>query len=777
MTWKRWIKELQGVLIFPIICFELTLACGLHVNWFGVLLLCLCLIRIIFVKSLVLLTTSLISSCLGGLLGIYLVRPVVTMEQNFTSQAVIILPDTVSVTGDLITFLGQDKQTNKNFKFTYYLTSEAQQKAFIQLNQAEIVAVTGKYQPISSQRNLHGFNDQAYLASKNIRGRVLVETFDQSKNGTTAASNPLLVVRTWRKRCIWYVDTHLPKESAYYTKLFFLGYQEIADSDIQENWKKLGILHIFSLSGMHIFFFLTIFRYLMLRCGVVIEYELILEGIFIVLLCLLTGYAVGMIRAGMQTFLKRSVTLRQWPLSLFDIWALTLFLHSLLNPYVLLSVGGQLSYYLSFMILLIQPILKKYQQRWLSFLLFDLLLASLSLPLIWYYFYEWNVLTFLFSAFFAIALLYGLMPFLLGALLVELTCSFSGLFVLTDGLIGLLHRIRDVCAQLTGCQMVMGKPPLVIVCLLIVCQLIILHELTQCTLRWQRIVVFSMCFSGLACFKFFNPFGLVAFIDVGQGDAIYIREPFNRGSYLIDTGGRKKFQKSDTWRQPKRQTASANYTLIPFLKSQGNHELTKVFLTHAHDDHFGDLSAVTKDIWIKELVIPAGSARKKVLQQMLQKSASQKMTVTLNHYSYESHFLTIQSLYPMEIGDGGNDDSLVLKISLPSETLLLMGDLETSGEQSLLTNYSETELNCDILKLGHHGSKTSSHLTFLQTTSPRAAIASCGLKNRYGHPSPEIIERLATEKVTFYRTDLDGMVYFKWLPFQSSKMTLKTVKK
>ena len=117
-------------------------------------------------------------------------------------------------------------------------------------------------------------------------------------------------------------------------------------------------------------------------------------------------------------------------------------------------------------------------------------------------------------------------------------------------------------------------------------------------------------------------------------------------------------------------------------------------------------------------------------------------------------------LSPNKLGKGANNDSLVLTSRIKGLQFLLMGDLEEEGEAQLLKN--EPDLKADILKLGHHGSKTSSTAPFIKQVQPQHGIISCGVKNQFKHPNPEVLETLERYQVKIYRTDQQGMIRYEW---------------
>jgi competence protein ComEC len=250
-------------------------------------------------------------------------------------------------------------------------------------------------------------------------------------------------------------------------------------------------------------------------------------------------------------------------------------------------------------------------------------------------------------------------------------------------------------------------------------------------------------------------------LDVGQGDSLFLVSPHGR-TLLIDAGG--SFG-GFSGHEEHNGTDPGEDAVSPYLWSRGFQKLDVVALTHAHQDHIGGLTAILQNfrvgaLWIGREVDSAALAN-------LERLARDKKVLVVHEirgsaFSWDG--VETQFLWP-EIGAGEiataakNNDSLVLRLKYGDRTFLLPGDAEKQAESTMLGENGETALQADVLKVGHHGSKNSTMPGFLAAVHPRLAVISAGEHNSYGHPNPELLERLETAGVRILRTDRDGAVH------------------
>jgi competence protein ComEC len=252
----------------------------------------------------------------------------------------------------------------------------------------------------------------------------------------------------------------------------------------------------------------------------------------------------------------------------------------------------------------------------------------------------------------------------------------------------------------------------------------------------------------------------VSVLDVGQGDSLFVVSPGGK-TLLIDGGGAFG---GFPGQEQARGSDPGEEAVSPYLWSRGFKKIDVVALTHAHQDHLGGLSAILENFRVGQLWI--GREVKSAAQAKLESLAREKHIPIEYESKGKSFSLDVvegQFLWPTLSDDSGvaakNNDSLVLRLKFRDRTLLLPGDAEKQAEHAMLAENYEDNLHADVLKVGHHGSKNSTTEEFLRAVRPRIAIISAGEDNPYGHPSPELLERLETARARVLRTDRDGAVH------------------
>lgn len=234
---------------------------------------------------------------------------------------------------------------------------------------------------------------------------------------------------------------------------------------------------------------------------------------------------------------------------------------------------------------------------------------------------------------------------------------------------------------------------------------------------------------------------VVHFIDVGQGDSTFIELP-NGEAMLIDAG----------------ESDQAN-KVITYIHSQGYDTIDYVVATHAHSDHIGGLPDVLENFNIENFYMTSAVATTQIYEKMLydvQNSGANIHDVMAGDVILDEANLLIEVVGPKVIDEGEqNNNSVIVKLTYGDDKFLFTGDAEKSEEDGVWTN-----IKSNVLKVGHHGSDSSSTSNFLKKVEPKYAVISCGLYNSYGHPDDTVLKRLSERNIDVFRTDLQGTIVF-----------------
>ena len=232
----------------------------------------------------------------------------------------------------------------------------------------------------------------------------------------------------------------------------------------------------------------------------------------------------------------------------------------------------------------------------------------------------------------------------------------------------------------------------------------------------------------------------VDFIDVGQGDSILICS--GGQSMLVDAG-----------------TNESGKTVLNFLSDKGIKKLDYAVGTHPHADHIGGLDDVIRGIDTDSLLMPNAVTDTKTFNDVLDAAESRNLSITVpeedDEFSLGASRVTVLSKNK-EQSDNLNNSSLILKVVYGDFSLLLTGDAEKEAEKQLLSD--KKDVSADVLKVGHHGTETSTSGDFLKAVSPKCAVISCGKNNDYGHPHEKTLKKLEKQGTEVYRTDISGTI-------------------
>lgn len=658
-------------------------------------------------------------------------------SQNLVNsvERVRILPDTIKVNGDSLSFRG--KADGRTSQVYYKLQSEEEKEHFQALTALHDLELEGKLSEPEGQRNFGGFDYQSYLKTQGIYQTLTIKSIQSMKQVSSWDIGENL--SSLRRKAIVWIKSHFPDPMRNYMTGLLLGHLDTDFEEMNELYSSLGIIHLFALSGMQVGFFMDGFKKLLLRLGLTQENLKWLTYPFSLIYAGLTGFSASVIRSLLQKLLA------QHGYKGLDNFALTVLVLFIIMPNFFLTAGGVLSCAYAFILTMTSK-----EGEGIKAVARESLVISLGiLPILSFYFAEfqlWSILlTFVFSFLFDLVFL----PLLSILFILSFVYPVTQLNLVFEW----LESIIRLVSQMASRPLVFGQPSSLVLMLLLI-SLALVYDMRK---NFKRLAILGLFVVGLFFLTKHPLENEITMLDIGQGESIFLRDVTGK-AILIDVGGKAESDKKvENW-QEKTTISNAQRTLIPYLKSRGVAKIDQLVLTNTDKEHVGDLLEVTKAFHVGEILVSKGSLTQKEFVAELQATQTKVRSVTAgeNLPIFGSY---LEVLSPREIGDGSYDDSLLLYGKLLDKHFLFTGNLKEKGEKELLKQHPTLEV--DVLKAGQHGAKTSSNSAFLEKLKPEITLISVGKNNRAKLPHQETLTRLESIKSKIYRTDQQGAIRFK----------------
>jgi competence protein ComEC len=759
---------MKGTLVFCSVSALLGIITATEGKWFVCLFL-LYIFLLWYVKRMTFTFILLISIAYLGyfFLGNSTVHHNETSLSSLKTEFQVQFTDKIKIDGDRLRAIVKDTSTKETLILTYRIPSQIEQE---QLQQTpfmkRICYISGKLNVPDTARNENSFNYQDYLKKDHIYWELHVTEW---KKGSCAGGKLTFIdrIKNWRIQGISLIEKNFSKESAPIAAALIFGTRELLSEELISSYQKLGVIHLISISGLHVALLVGMIFYLGIRMGVVREK---LSWTLITILPLyvfLTGASPSVNRSVMMTVIILLIKQIKFvkKVRAIDGLCLSFLILTFWNPFIIYNIGFQLSYTVTFSLLLCIPIVERNPSLFWKMVITSYISQVSSLPLLIYHFYEIPLISI--AANLVFIPLYSFI-FLPGLIFLFIVQFFSvDIFQLLSFFLSLLidysNRIATTISLFSWTRAIPGKPtvPLIIA---YSCSIFLAFYL------WEKgkPLIFALSLPWLVlCADMFlpnvSPSGEVSIIDVGQGDSILINLPFNRGNYLIDTGGTISFS-NEKWTRKKHTFEVGEDVLVPYLKSKGVDKLDLLILTHGDMDHIGGSLALLKEIKVEKIVLPSVATEKSFIEEELVNLARKqniKISYVVEGSSWKVKNAEFFILAPSTNYFGGkNDGSIVILAKIGRVSWLFTGDLGKEEEYKLIEKYPN--LTVDILKVGHHGSKNSTSDEFIRHLRPKYSIISVGKKNSFGHPHSEVIKILEASGSTILRTDLHGGITLKF---------------
>lgn len=756
--------------IFPAITFLLwaNLLVGSQ-TLIGIIVLVFWMLRIILLKDKgIVRQVILLSFCFVSIILLHQQRNESSLEGDEQLFLLVTELSTIKVDGDYLSFKGTVQKTEKTDQkesvvVRYYLKTAEEREKWLSSKAPSHLRIVGELNQPAQNSNFNQFNYQDYLKRNKIHWQLYAEEVVWLE-GANLKQPFCYRIDSVRYSIIEYMDRGFHEKISSYLKILLIADGSALTEQTKGSYRALGLIHIFSISGFHISYLAKAFQRLFLRMGITHERTNLLLVIILPAYGLLAGLSISIFRAVCQRTLLLWSSILDKNLTSLDAWSLAMIASLVINPYHLFEVSFQLSYSLSGLFILMG------QQQWIKELtlvkqnlLFSLLSFLVSVPLLSYHFYEipWVTIAtnFLFIPFF----MFFLFPSLTMLFLMSFILSNTQIFLFLNKVLAfILVEIEVILFNLTehfDFSFIIGRLPQLILVLLVVCILHILKKTEQ-----QKIpsVLSILIFLLSASWNRLSPVGYVLMLDVGQGDSILIKEPGTRKITLIDTGGEIQWQEKEKWQEREKSFTIGKDIVVPSLKSLGIAKIDRLYITHAHEDHMGELDSIYQEMPIKEVAATRSTFKAEELIKKLIPLKESKIFEVRPMVQLNYPITNTLALQPLKDYESKNNQSLVLYVKMGEDNWLFTGDMEEAAEKDLIQEYPS--LHVDYLKVAHHGSNTSSTEELINHIQPEVALISVGQKNRYGHPNTEVLKLFEEKRIITYSTAENGAIkvsYFK----------------
>ncbi len=515
-----------------------------------------------------------------------------------------------------------------------------------------------------------------------------------------------------------------------YLKAFVLGDMSSLKKEVKDSYQSNGISHLLAVSGMQISIFAFLILGFLKKIKVSEKKRYFICLLFLLFYLFLTNGSPSILRASLFFFLLTINKVYYFYIKTLNLFFLTLALSLFYHPFLIYNLGFLYSFIISFYLILFSDKLGSKNYLWSLFKV-SLLSFIVSLPITIFNNFSINILGVFYNLFFVPFVNIIVFPLSL------ITLCLPFLRPLFIFFINLLEGSSLFLSKIKVGTLIFCRPSLLIVLLYYVIITVTVYLVTK---RKYYGLIFLMTI--FFCHYHYNDFfkkSYLIMIDVGQGDSLLLFS--NSQTVLIDTGGNYHYHLTDR--------------TIYLLKSLGIKHLDYLFLTHGDYDHLGDAINLINNFPVKKVYFNQNQLNDlelKVIQVLKDRQISYSISKSEEMFKFGAMemFLLGQNL-----GEE-NDSSLVLLVKIFKTSLLLMGDASEKTEQVILSKYYLGQV--DIIKLGHHGSKTSTTLELLRTTKPKMALISVGRNNLYRHPSQEVMTRLDDYDIEPYLTSRDGSI-------------------
>ncbi len=608
---------------------------------------------------------------------------------------------------------------------TYYFSKKSEKDFFLNnIKLGDKLKIVGEFsRPIDNKTELL-FNYKDYLKRQRIFYLVKIDKmYLINKNSNFFYYIKNMVI----KRC-----------SNSYIKTFILG-----DTDGLNNldkYRDIGISHLFAISGMHISLLSMVLLKILNKLKVTENKRYLIVGIFLVFYLFLTGCSASVLRAVLFFILFSINKIFYFYIKNTNIFILTVFISLLINPFFIYEVSFQYSFLISFSLLLLGDFINKYSNYFIKLLITSFISFIVSIPITLYNFNQINILSIIYNLFYVPLISFIVFPLSIISFFIPVLTNILNIFIY------ILEITSKFFYKISFSKFIFCDIDIAFYYIYYLLIIIFFYGILN-KKKYLMIGLFIMIIIHYLI-PYFDKSDYIYMIDVGQGDSILIHS--NNRNVLIDTGGIMNYY-NKKWQKSSNPYSIVKNRTIPLFKKLGIKKIDYLILTHGDFDHLGETVNLINNFKVNKILINSGDIN--YLEKNIIKRFSNVERATKDYYFKigDAEFLELNT----DLGEE-NDSSLVFYTVINSYKILFMGDASIKSEVYIIDNYDLFDI--DILKAGHHGSKTSSSEEFISSISPKLVLISAGLNNKFNHPNKEVISLLEDNNIKYLITFKEGSI-------------------
>lgn len=606
------------------------------------------------------------------------------------------------------------------------------------------------------------FNYQKYLLQQGISFESILESLDQI---TCSGSNLLSIIFSIRNNLLQFTTKLLSVNTASWLNALVLGDSSLLEDEVQELFNRWSISHILAISGLHVGLVTGLLYTMLVRFSITTkETAQWIIIVFLPIYALLAGGAPSVLRASVMGTIFLLLAKGKIKLSALDVLSITFISLVFFDAYILYHVGFQFSFLVTFGLLLSRNWFNDTKSPFWQLVKISFISQMIVIPLQLQYFYFFQPLSVIINS--IIVPYFSLFVIPAMFLLLLFSPLFPKFALIFDNIFSKIHtivlHILDLFDATFHYPWVIGtisKEVFFLYYVLLFFFMIYLERKKKIqSLYFGTALVVLLIIISLI--PYLSSKGYVTMLDIGQGDAYVIELPYRKGTVLIDAGATFSFEDFEP--------SKKNFTQIiqPYFYSRGIPTIDSIIITHEDLDHNGSVFFILEEMKVKEVIVSQYyEFSEREISAIVRNKVKVKRVKEGDVFFIKNYPFKVLS--PSRNYGNSNDNSLVVMTTLGERNWLFTGDISKEVEREILSKYGAIKI--DVIKIAHHGSKTSTDELFIENTKPKYSLISVGRNNRFGHPAKEVLETLQNTKI--FRTDIHGAVQYI---FHRGKGSFKT---